>query len=315
MRAFSVEGCRQELARHGAIRAKEVQRNVAVLLHGKRDRLEALRRATLDQAGPVHRGQTSSQPHGKLTAIGKSYRPQGRLAFGFERGKSPAVRRLEGEDPINAGLGAEDILDGQTAPGAGEEVRLEGHGHPGAGLGLPAVAGEQGPRNGEFLGVAPLVIPDLERLPSALLLGFDTALVEFLTPVDLDRVQSIPVPPCGDMAGAGPRMVRPGILLGTAARGGFLKLFSRGRQHAHLKAIAIEPVITLDAAGMVQRGQIHPSRQDVEVIRIPHRMNPNAVLVTLVLDIAAGQSASGQIPVIDLTIDDDLAQCRQHLKV
>ncbi|OPZ23641.1 MAG: hypothetical protein BWZ02_03149 [Lentisphaerae bacterium ADurb.BinA184] len=315
VRALRVEGAGEQLAGHGAVGPENVQRDVAVLLDGEPDGLEAFRLTALHQPGPVNGRQSVVEAHRELAPVAQPHRSRGEPAAVGEGREPPAVRALEGEHPVYADLRAEDILDRQAAAGAGQEVGFDGQCDLGPGRRPPAVAREQRPRNGQLLRVAAPVVPDRKGLPAPLLRGIGRTLVELLPPVDFQHGDPVAVAPRRDVAGAGAGMIRAGILLRAAAGGGRRQLVGRGGEHTHLQAVAGETVVALDAAGVVQRRQIHPAGQQVKVLRVPHGMEPDGVLVALVLDVAAGEDAGRQIPVADLAVNGHRPRPRHDLKV
>ena len=84
-------------------------------------------------------------------------------------------------------------------------------------------------------------------------------------------------------------------------------LFARriGRDGAELQAVARESHVAFHP-GVVERGRILPARQHVQVLAVVHRVEPLTVLVAQVLGVAAGENPSGQVPVIELAVDDHL---------
>ena len=87
-----------------------------------------------------------------------------------------------------------------------------------------------------------------------------------------------------------------------------------GRHGAELQAVARESHVAFHT-GIVERRGVFPPCQHVEVFGVVHRMKPLAVLVAQVFRVAAGENAAGQIPVVELAVDDHLPQRGQHLHV
>ena len=82
---------------------------------------------------------------------------------------------------------------------------------------------------------------------------------------------------------------------------------------AELQAIPLETVIARGLAGVVERSRIAEASQDIEILGIVHGMDPDAVLVALVLDVATGKEAAREVPVADLAVHRHGTRRRQDL--
>jgi hypothetical protein len=77
------------------------------------------------------------------------------------------------------------------------------------------------------------------------------------------------------------------------------------REHVH-------PQRAAGGASVVMTEAACDARKHVEIILVVHRMKPRAVAVTLLLHVLAGEDATGEVPVVESAVDDDLARRRQH---
>ena len=287
-------GRRQQLADHQSLGVEDLQRKVAVLGHGDGDRLEALKLLGLHQSGPVDARHAAGHLHAKLAGVGQADAPRLEPPLAFQDGRAPAVRRHEGEDAVRRDARLENVLDRKAAFGADGEIGLDGHAETTAGPQRPAVAREQPPGNGYFLGITLAVGIDEEGLPRAFALGvLQHAFLEIPAPLDEDHVLLVAVAPAGEMIAA---------LLGRAGRG----------DRAELQAVAGKPIRSAHLPGVVQRRLVDPAGQHVKVLRVVHRVDPHGELLALVLHVAAGEDAAGKIPVVDLAVDRHLSRRGQH---
>ncbi|MEX0669587.1 MAG: hypothetical protein WD060_03915 [Pirellulales bacterium] len=203
---------------------------------------------------------------------------------------------MEGEDAVDLDGGLEDVLDGDAAQQAGREVWLERHDHAGSGLERLLVCREQAPGDGDLLHVALAVGIRRERLLCTFRLGVgDVATLEIATVGDVHQIPAFAELPEGHMG-------RP--------------LFARGvgRHGAELQAVARESHVAFHA-GIIERRGVFPPRQHVEVFGVVHRVKPLAVLVAEVFRVAAGENAAGQVPVVELPVDRNLASRGKNAEV
>ena len=272
--ALGEEGARQQLAGDRAVGGEQVQRHVAVEGNGEPQRLEPGQILALDQPRPVHHRQARLHRHGELAAVGETDGSGLQLARLLECGITPARRALEGEDAVDLHAGFEDILDGDAPRLACREVRLHRQDHAGAGLERLFVGGQELPGHGDLLHVTLAVGVRCERLLPALRLGVrDASFVDVLAVGDVHQIPAVAELPEGHMGRA--LLARP-----------------VGRDRAELQAVALEAHVALHP-GVVERGRVLPARQHVQVLGVVHHVEPLAVLVAQILDVAAGENPSG----------------------
>ncbi len=292
--AFGEERARQQLAGDRAIGGKEIQRHVAVERHGETQRLETGQLLALDQPRPVHDRKARLHLHSELAAVGETDGPGLQLARLLQRGIAPARRCLEGEDTVDLNARLEDVLDGDAAQRACREVRLDRHDHPGAGLERLFVGGQELPGDSDFLHVSLAVGIHRERLLCALRFGVgDAAALEVASVDNVDHVGAVAIPPAGPVGRA------------------FLAR-RIGRDGAELQAVSLKAKVAF-GAWVVERRGVDPARQRVQVVAVVHDVEPHAVLVAQVFGVAAGENPTGQVPVIELAVNDHLPRRGQHL--
>ena len=95
MSALRVEGGVQELPDGLSAPVLDVERDIPVLRHGERDRLEAFEGFGLDESGPIHDGAALFEFHRKLSRVGQSHGRRLDLAAAFQRGVAPALAARE----------------------------------------------------------------------------------------------------------------------------------------------------------------------------------------------------------------------------
>ena len=278
----------------------DVQGDVAVFRHVEIDIGKALHLFLFEQPGPIDCRNTIMHRHLEFAVVGQPHQLRLDLATRREGAVAPAVHGHEREDAVGSDARTEEILERDAELGAGVEIRLDREGDAVAGLWHEAAVGHRLPRDRDLLHVALGVGIGQKHLLAAERLGVGDLLVAaglFLTwESQVDHVLGIAVAPRG----------HPADLLAphAAPRIGFFGL----ENDPQLQAVAREALVAGDRAGMAHRRLVDPARQDVEVVRVIHGVNPDRHLVAQVFRVTADEDPAGEIPVFGLAVDGDLAR-------
>ena len=87
---------------------------------------------------------------------------------------------------------------------------------------------------------------------------------------------------------------------------------ARRRDVANLQAVAGKAVVGRRLSRIVERRFVVPAGQEVQPVGVVHRVKPDAHGVAQILDVAAGENASRQIPVVGLAVDRHFGGRRQN---
>ena len=93
-------------------------------------------------------------------------------------------------------------------------------------------------------------------------------------------------------------------------RGSLVSVVGMG-DDAELETVASKAVVGDGLAGVIQGRFVVPSRQDVEIVRVVHGVDPRCHRVPPVLHVATGEHARREVPVVRFAIDDDFSRRRQ----
>ena len=83
------------------------------------------------------------------------------------------------------------------------------------------------------------------------------------------------------------------------------------RDDAKLQAIPVETHARQGLPRVVHGRFVAPAGQDVQVLPVIHGVNPDGHPLALILHVAAGEDAAGEVPVAGLAVDCHLAGGRQ----
>ena len=269
----------EEIPHHDAVGVAEEHRYVAVLGHGELDGNKALR--PLAEGRPVNHRHALLQGYRQPAAVGQVQHPGLHLPGALEG------RRAELIELARSPIGAFRHHSGhETVPGIQTPAKREDehHSHLAAGPRGDTFAGNHLEGNPDLLRIAFAARVVEKHLLRAHLLRVTRALERRL---ECERDRFLPV----QVARAGQVGLK---LLRCAGR----------REHVHPQRAAGGSVVMTEAAC--------DARKHVEIILVVHRMKPRAVLVTLLLHVFAGKVATGEVPVVESAVDDDLARRRQH---
>ena len=271
-------------------------RHLAGLVKREADRQEAgLLRRDLERA-PVHLGDAVLHRDGERAAVREAQRLR-RAGLVDERRAAPDVGAHERHHAVGLHALAEEVLRREALVAGGAVVRLEREQQEIAGGGAVGAVADQGPRDRDLLDVA---AGDLaERLLHAArhhVLALRLGVLRERRAGGRDAVAVAPEVEVGELHRQ-PRRVRVvAQVVPDRAR-------LRARREARLHAVALPGEVAAREAGVVHGRLVEPAEEEVEVVLVEHRRDPDAVARAERLHVGAAEDRAGEVPVGELRVD------------